>query len=393
MIHENYLGALDSKSRQRCALIDLISLNNSGNDENSRDVALIPSYYRSTSSTMTSFIYKATLLLCLKSRLAEARKWQDVVDPSVYLQPNLDVNRHQLKIELDPFFRPEQVPDIAPSPQPISSVWVTRSPSPTDSPSAIPSDAPSLAPTAPTSAPTTREENVEGNGGCKEGTVLYRVNMYDSWGDGWDSATKVTITGIEDQDTTQSAGSTVTKTHTSQQGDTTVTISTTVELTSDHPFGTAPADDGYTYVNPLGEIFAGTLHRGSQGSAYACLVQRRCYEVITRGGDYLDEVSWDIEPVILGSPDEIAQPVVKGGAPSDCFFSIPDENGEYFCEATCSSTLSPQHTAVPDVVSHLTPMDETDDTSSFTISTRSADIYQGKKLGNSLLKALRNGDS
>jgi hypothetical protein len=342
---------------------------------------------------MNSFIHKATLLLCLNASLAAARKWQDVVDKSIYLQPNLDVNRHQLKIELDPFFRPEDPAEIAPSPQPVTSRWVTTSPAPTDTPSAIPSDAPSLAPTGPTSQPTLRVQNVDGNGGCNEGTVLYRVNMYDSWGDGWDSATKVTITGIEDQDTTNISGSTVTKTHTSQHGDTTVSISTTVELTSDHPFGTAAADESYAYVNPLGKLFEGTLHRGSNGNAYVCLVPRRCYEVLVHGGDYLDEVSWDIEPVVLGSPAEIPQPVVQGGAPSDCSFSIPDENGELFCQASCSSTLHPAHTQVPDVVNHLNPMEEYEPPSeAFEISTRVGSTYQGKKLSDNFLKAFHNGN-
>ena len=368
---------------------------------------------------MNSFIYKATILFCLKASLVEARKWQDVVDKSIYLQPNLDVNRFQLKIELDPFFHPdEQQPaEAAPSPPPIT--WIAKTPSPTHSPSTIPSDAPSLAPTAPTSAPTQRGENVDGNGGCSEGTVLHRVNMYDSWGDGWDSATKVTIIGIQDQDTTQVTGSTVTKTHTSQQGSTTVTISTTVELTSDHPFGTSPADDGYTYVNPLGQIFEGTLNRGSRGYAYVCLVARRCYRVLAAGGDYLDEVSWDIEPIILGSQGEIAEPLVKAGAPSNCTFSIPDQNGEIFCEASCSinssnSTLNSTHAS--NVIDYLTPVEELEngtytiafatdsaavdraqdvDDGSYvvSVSARSADRYQGQQLGQTFLKALHSGGS
>lgn len=354
---------------------------------------LLTTLYNRYTTTMRNLIHKATFIVCLNASLVKGRKWTDVVDPSIYLQPNLDVNRQQLKIELDPFFRPGEASEIAPSMAPLSSGWVTSSPAPTDSPSAIPSDTPSLAPTGPTSAPTLRIENTEGNGGCDEGTVLYRVNMYDSWGDGWDSATKVTITGVEDQDTTQTSGSTVTKTHTSQQGDTTVSISTTVELTSDHPFGTAGTDEGYTYVNPLGKLFEGTLDRGSQGYAYVCLVQRRCYEVIAHGGDYLDEVSWDIVPIVLGSPDEITQPVVQGGAPSDCSFSIPDENGEYFCETSCSSTLHPEHTQVPDVVDHMTPMEEYDE-AAFEITTRSGDLHQqGKELGSTFLKALRNGNA
>ena len=316
----------------------------------------------------------------------EARKWQDVVDRSIYTMPNLDMDRHQLKVELNPFYVPGEQEDEGPTPAPVLEAWVTISPAPTDSPSAIPSDAPSLAPTGPTSSPTMRIENVDGNGGCTNETILYRVNMYDSWGDGWHPSTKVTITGIEDQDTRVISGNTVTKTHTTQHGDTTVTITSTVELTSDHPFGTAPVDEPYNYVNPLGKIFEGNLHRGSAGYAYVCLMPSRCYEVLAHGGDYLEEVSWSIEPVHLGSPDGVAQSVVQGGAPSDCSFSIPDANGESFCQASCSSTLHPEHTQVPDVVEQMVPMEPYD-------PSAASHEQSSARMGENLLKAIRNGNN
>lgn len=341
-------------------------------------------------STMSNRKYTATLLFLLSLRVTEARKWQDVVDRNIYLQPNLDQDRYQLKVELDPFFRADDISDLAPTPQPISSTWVPKTPVPTDSPSAIPSDSPSLAPTGPTSSPTLRSENIEGHGGCRNGTTLYRVNFYDSWGDGWDSSTKLTITGVEDQDSTEISGSTVTKTSTSSTGDTTVSISTTVELTSDHPFGTASTEDGYNYVNPLGKIFEGNLHSGSHGYAYVCLVARRCYEALIRGGDFLDEVSWDIEPVNLGSSNKTSEPVVEGGAPLDCSFSIPDENGDTFCDKSCSRTLHPAQTQVPDVVEHLQTYnpDET-----VEVTTRSYDLEEAKQNGANLLHIIREGSS
>jgi hypothetical protein len=280
----------------------------------------------------------------------ECRKWQDVVDHQIYLQPTLDRSRQQLKIEIDPFYVPEDPAPVAPTSKPVSAAWITKSPAPTRRPTARPTATPSVTPTGPTSSPTLRSENVDGNGGCDEGTVLYRVNMYDSWGDGWSDETMLVITGVKDQDTTVVSGSTVTKTHISQQGNTTVSITQTVELTSDHPFGTAAADEDYVYVNPLGQIFGGNLHQGSQGHSWVCLVPRRCYEVVVGGGDFLDEVSWSIDSVF----GTVVGPVVEGTAPYECSFSIPDEDGVSFCEASCSSTLNPAYTQSPAVSDHLT---------------------------------------
>lgn len=315
----------------------------------------------------------------------QARRWQDVVDPKIYMQPRLDRDRYQLKVELDPFFQPEPEVTVGPSPKPIDSSWVASTAAPTRVPSASPSSQPSESPTEITAAPTPRYENVDGNGGCQEGTQLFRVNMYDSWGDGWDAATKVTITGIKDQDTMAVSGNTVTRTHTTQTGQTTVSITSTIELTSDHPFGTSPVEDEYTYVNTLGKIFQGTLRKGTHSSAYVCLVPKRCYQVITNGGDYLDEVSWDIEPITLGSANQTDVPVMEGKAPTNCTFSIPDENGESFCASSCT-TLEPSETQS---AKHLTPVGDTDSSFTIAISTRSADVNEGMKLGQNFLKVMR----
>lgn len=344
---------------------------------------------------MLRFHATTIALLGLSIQYSEARQWTDLIDKSIYLQPQLDTSRYQLKIELDPFFdtEGEDYGASVPTAQPVTSNWIGKSESPTMSPSVMPSDAPSSTPTAPTAAPTTREENIDGNGGCQEGTVLYRVNMYDAWGDGWDSTTKVSITGVLDQDSTQISGNTVTRTHTTRTGDTTVSISTTIELTSEHPFGTASAGTA-SVVNPLGLIFEGTLHQGSHADAYVCLMPRRCYEVVAFGGDYLDEVGWDIQQILLGS-NETEPVIVEGGAPNQCSFSIPDENGEIFCEASCSSTLSPKNTQAPVVKDHLFTIgeEEEEDTSSVILTSRNFDSRTGWLNGNKFLANLRNGES
>ena len=298
----------------------------------------------------------------------------------------MDRDRYQLKVELDPFFQPEEV-TVAPSPKPITSSWVAATEAPTTVPSATPTSQPSESPTRITAAPTPRYENVDGNGGCQEGTQLFRVNMYDSWGDGWDSSTKLTITGIKDQDTMSVSGNVVTRTHTTQTGQTTVSITSTIELTSDHPFGTAPAGEEYTFVNSLGKIFEGTLHKGTHSSAYVCLLPKRCYEVITNGGDYLDEVSWDIEPITLGSVNQTDVPVAGGHAPTNCTFSIPDESGEIFCESICNK-LQPAETQST-TAKHLSPVGDTDASYTIALSTRSADVNEGMKVGHKFLDAMR----
>lgn len=344
---------------------------------------------------MVTFMLKAALPFFLSLLHVDARSWQDVVDRSIYLQPQLDSDRFQLKIELDPFFKPQEATVVSPTPEPVANTWVAASAAPTEVPTAMPSNLPSLSPTAITAAPTLRSENVDGNGGCREGTLLYRVNMYDAWGDGWDSSTKITITGIEDQDTTVVSGNTITRTHTTQNGDTTVSITSTIEMTSDHPFGTSPAGGDYNYVNALGKIFEGALHKGSHGSSYVCLVPRRCYEAVVYGDDYLDEVSWDIEPVILGSQNQTDIPIIEGKAPADCSFSIPDENGEFFCDAVCSNTLHPKNTQSPAVVDHLTAVDESDSSYTIQLTTRMFDLDEGMRLGQNLQKtrARARGDS
>ena len=282
-------------------------------------------------------------LLLLSASIAEGRTYHEIIDQEIYQRSNVDHNRFRMKIELEPYFRPEGATEVPMEPTPVPNVgWITLSP--TSEPSAIPSDFPSLAPTGPTSAPTSREENIQENGGCINGTTLYQVNLYDAWGDGW-AGTTLKITGIEDQDPSTIPGNYVTQTHTTDTGEMTVTLSKTVELDSGHIFN----PEEVTPVEPLGTVFEGGLQRGSHAAADVCLMPRRCYQVDVSGGDFLDEVSWDIRPVQLGSMEQDEVPILAGDAPSLCTFSVPDENGINFCHATCNGTLAPEHTDVPKV--------------------------------------------
>jgi hypothetical protein len=284
-------------------------------------------------STMKPHAYKSVALLAITASLGEGRQWQSVIDHAIYSRSNIDKERFSLTIEMDPLFFGDELPLEAPTPAPQAKLqaWVTLTP--TETPSSIPSDFPSLAPTGPTGEPSTREQNIDGNGGCNEGTMLYQVNMYDSWGDGWD-ATMLKIVGIEDEVPDDMHANIITRSHTANTGNATVTVTNTIEFNTEHMFSQGES----TPVDPLGLVFQAGLRRGSHAAADVCLMPRRCYEVAVGGGDRLEEVSWDIRPVNLGSDEQNSIALLEGGAPADCQFSVPDQNGNTFCPSTCDRT-------------------------------------------------------
>jgi hypothetical protein len=86
---------------------------------------------------------------------------------------------------------------------------------------------------------------------CAADEQKYRLMMYDSFGDGWDT-TMLTLTPSEAKQTT---------------------------------------------------VFKGQLENGSQGTEYICLSKSpTCYHVATGGGSWGVEVSWEIKPMAEGSP-------------------------------------------------------------------------------------------
>jgi hypothetical protein len=265
--------------------------------------------------------------------VVRGRNWQAIVDHNIVRKSNIDGRRYQLKIEVDPFFFPQDVVGVdgpvTDAPQ-ATNQWVTLSP--TLAPSSVPSDGPSLTPTS---------WDIDLNGGCRLGHDLYEVHMYDSWGDGWDQ-TMVTIAGIEDQDPTiELPTNAMTRTITDLRGNVVVSISRTIDLDSQR---SALKPEQKTEVDPLGVIFQGGLRRGSHDYADVCLLPRRCYEVRVSGGEFLSEVSWDVRParVTYGDPSSTSRdPVLGGGAPAWCTFSLPDEYGHHFCPNTCSGTSPP----------------------------------------------------
>lgn len=121
---------------------------------------------------------------------------------------------------------------------------------------------------------------------CDGEQVLYRLVMYDSFGDGWD-ATKITIRSSTGQ-----------------------------------------------------EIFQGGLEIGYKGTEYICLTRTGvCYNVQVSGGIWGNEVSWEVKPYSEGAPA-----VAGGGAPMKCDFALAGGT----CASTCTGKPNIEPSTDPD---------------------------------------------
>lgn len=112
---------------------------------------------------------------------------------------------------------------------------------------------------------------------CDVDETKYRLVMFDSFGDGWDTTTL----------TIQAEGK---------------------------------SDD---------VIFKGGLTDGFDGTEFICLSKSpQCYNAQTSGGTWGVEVTWEIRPLSEGSPS-----IAGGAAPGDCDFSVAGE----VCSKTCEN--------------------------------------------------------
>jgi hypothetical protein len=277
-----------------------------------------------------------TLLVLLMAGVrVNCRQWQTIVDHDIVRKSNTDTDRYSLKLEADPFFFPgDGGAANVPSEAPKADSWTTFGPT----------SATSWSGTYWTSTSSSSVEDSGGSGGeeessaeesfaCESGLKHYEVHMMDSWGDGWPE-TAITITGISDQNPSTAANPTTT-TNTNTQGDTTLSISETINFDSISSAGE---------TNPLGQIFQGSLQEGNHDSADICLLPNRCYQLVASGGEFSDEVSWEVR-----SADSMV-PILSGGASAECTFSLPDENGVHFCQNKCNEQVHEQE--------HEPPQDE-----------------------------------
>jgi hypothetical protein len=124
---------------------------------------------------------------------------------------------------------------------------------------------------------------------CGPGEALYRLVMYDSFGDGWDD-TKLTLTPQSDKSKI---------------------------------------------------VFQGSLVDGAQGTEYICLSTKpTCYHVEVGGGVWGNEVSWEIKPYGEGT-----RSVSDGGSPMSCDFDV----GGSVCTRTCTGKSNKDINDDPDV--------------------------------------------
>jgi uncharacterized membrane protein YgcG len=165
---------------------------------------------------------------------------------------------------------------------------------------------------------------------CNDDEVKYRLVMYDSFGDGWDQ-TAMTI---------------------------------------------AP-------TNKKGDIrFNGGLEKGSVGSRYICLPsESTCIHVDVNGGEWGNEVSWEIKPMTHGAPA-----LGGGGAPMNCEFAV----GGKACDNTCDgkANVAPNkdpeykefkemYTCIEDKCTIQVGTCEKDDTCNLCLSEDKADFCYG----------------
>jgi len=294
--------------------------------------------YRTTSAHL------ALLLLLLVGKRAESREWQSLVNHDIVRKSNVDSRRYEFSIEADPFFYPgdKSPTEIPTEPPQVQKVWTTFSP--TKSPSSSSTEGPTMTPTV---------LDAELNGGCRGGQKPYEVHMKDTWGDGWEG-TSITITGLSDLDPLAAdlPTNSMTTTNTNAQGDTVVSITKTIDFDI-NPVASNQNDS-------LGKIFEGTLTQGYHDFSSICLVPNRCYRLVANGGEFLEEVSWEIRPGRLDQDTPILEPILlSGSAPTECTFSLPDEYGHHFCENTCSESILADSIATPpEVTEHLQSHEE-----------------------------------
>ena len=111
---------------------------------------------------------------------------------------------------------------------------------------------------------------------CAEDETMYRLNLYDSFGDGWDD----------------------------------IEISITVQNSS-----------------PVDSAFRGGLNNGAFATKYMCMKKSpTCYDVTINGGVWGLEISWEVKPMAE------APALAGGGAPMKCSFGVAGAEG---CGTVC----------------------------------------------------------
>ena len=125
---------------------------------------------------------------------------------------------------------------------------------------------------------------------CTSNQSLYKLQMFDTFGDGWEGTTITIRPGA-----------------------------------------------GATQGQQLNPVFEGALKSGAEGTEYICLsLDPSCYQVETSGGAWGREVSWTISGAKAGSPT-----VASGGGAIQCDFPVSG--------GTCTNTCQGKNNKDPSV--------------------------------------------
>ena len=336
------------------------------------------------------------LLLCHVTQWSEARHWTEVVNPMVYRFPGLDADRFLLKQEANPLQFAASERSMAPSSSPSSST-LTPTSSTTATPTTTSPTTTAPTTTAPTAMVCPHPQNEQ----------VFELKLMDTWGDGWDS-TRIVILGPSPMDgsimSQPNTASTIQETHTAttttapdattttQEGEgptttgdtpvdpqdsTTTTLSQVVTLEfpdASPPESLPPLDPSTTsWIHTTGSsvevVFNGTLDNGHVAFHQLCLQPDTCYHVTVEGGNWEQDVCWELRLPFLESTNSIQQQPQQGGggdptsasvnylslvsngwAPVSCQFSfgpisaddtVLQESTVIHCPNTCRGELRP----------------------------------------------------
>lgn len=228
----------------------------------------------SSSSQLTledlSFLYRSLDLVETVKSSPNAKPHTPVTPTATYSTPPPAGSSHSPTLRPIDSSYENSIPTLLPSDvQMVSS----KLPVPTISPAPTPSsDHHNTG--RPTSSPSSQYQSANGN--CPPDEALYRLSLYDSFGDGWGS----------------------TKLYIKERSD-----------------GT-------------GLIFRGGLIDGYEEDFYLCLKPESCYNAKIHGEGYLDEISWVLKRVDLLTGDNTFTVAVGVGDGGKCDFGLG-------CKTTC----------------------------------------------------------
>merc|ERR1719502_1324348 len=217
---------------------------------------------------------------------------------------------------------PSSTPTAMPTPLPSYPPTSAPTPTPTSAPTSAPSPVPTYLPTPlPTSAPTP-----EPSPGCYGNQQLYRMQLTDSAGDGWNGAYYAIFNSSQYSLTSWMEGR--------RLGEVTTAGETfeDVERRLDHDDSGMSFSYSYSYDNfDIAPVAWGTLADGSEEWQWICLADG-CYEIVIFGGD-------------VSTYGEIG-------------FTFIDPAGDHFSDMTISETAFSDHFCVKDfdIFDHPTPL-------------------------------------